>query len=175
MNLLAFDIATSTGVAFGCAGEKPKAWSVDLGKSRSDAAKFAKAQRMARVLVKKYQPDLVAIEAPVGGPKTSHTLVGLWACVTGAATDLGVHVETHNIAAIRKHFLGQHLRTKDLPGLSHAKAKEEIKRAVMNRCRMLGWSVENDDAADAASLWDYACSRHSPSHHITTLGGLFNG
>ena len=40
MKVLAFDIATSTGVAWGVAGETPRATTVDLGKGLSDAKRF---------------------------------------------------------------------------------------------------------------------------------------
>ena len=175
MRVLALDIATNCGVCFGEAGAAPTAWSVDLGKKRSDAARFAKALRMTRHYIGKFKPDLVAVEAPVGGPKTSHLLVGLWACVTGEIECAGVPVLKCDISSVRKHFLGKHLTTKHFPHLQPRLAKLEIKRSVMNRCTALGWSVKNDDAADAAAVWDYACATNHPTHHTTTIGGLFHG
>lgn len=169
MKVLAFDLATSTGVALGHAGQTPRAWSVDLGKERGHAARFSKALRMVRLLTDDFKPDLIAVEAPVGGPKTSHFLVGLSACVTGEAMNQGVRCEKFAINEIRKHFLGKHLTVKHFPHLKSHQAKAEIKRSVMNRCALLGWHVPNDDAADAAALWDYACAKHHP----TTIGGMF--
>lgn len=175
MKVLALDIATQTGCAFGAASTSPLLWSVDLGESRSHNARFAKAIQLTVSLIDKYDPDLVVIEAPVGGPKTSHLLVGLWACVSGAAGHKGKRVEKHDIAAIRKHFLGKHLTVKDFPHLKSVAAKKRaIKSAVINRCNLLGWTPPDDNAADAGALWDYACSIHSMDHHITTIGGLFN-
>lgn len=173
MKILALDIATTCGCAVGEAGGAPRAWSVDLGKRLSDRERFAKTIGLARWACQKYSPDLVAIEAPVGGPKTSHLLVGMWACAMGEATRAGVQVVKCDIPTVRKHFLGEHLTTKHFPGLAPAQATAEIKRAVMNRCRALGWEVEGHDAADAAAIWDYACAVHHPDHHTTTIGGLF--
>lgn len=174
MKILSLDIATNCGVCIGDAGAAPSAWAVDLGKGRSDAARFAKALRMTRHYLGKFEPDLVAIEAPIGGPKTSQLLVGLWACVTAEIENAGVASMKCNIGAVRKHFLGQHLTARHFPGKRPQDAKKEIKAAVMNRCRALGWEVSGHDAADAAAVWDYACATNSPNHHTTTIGGLFN-
>lgn len=173
MKVVALDIATNCGVAFGEAGAAPRAWSVDLGKRASDQARFAKAIKLARWVCVTLQPDLIAVEAPVGGTKTSHLLVGMWACVMGEVHRNEVAVVKCDIPTVRKHFLGKHLTTKHFPHLPPAAAKKEIKRSVMNRCRALGWTVENDDAADAAAIWDFACATHHPTHHTTTIGGLF--
>lgn len=173
MKILALDLATVTGVAIGNAGGIPTAWSVDLGEGRSQNARFANAIRLTQRLCEEHKPDLVAIEAPIGGMTTSHYLVGLWACVVGSATSSGCRSEKFDIASVRKHFLGKHLTVKHFPGMTKAAAKKEIKLAVVNRCGALGWVVRGHDAADAAATWDFACSTHHPSHHTTTIGGLF--
>lgn len=173
MLVMSLDIATNCGVAIGNAGASPRAWSVDLGKRASDQVRFAKAIGLARWACEKYRPDLVAIEAPVGGRVTSHLLVGMWACAMGEVQRHNINVVKCDISSVRKHFLGKHLTTKHFPGLTAPKAKMEIKRAVMNRCSALGWDIEGHDAADAAAVWDYACSKHDPNHHTTTIGGLF--
>lgn len=175
MVILALDIATQTGVAVGSPGSAPKAWSYDLGKGKSDTFRFSRIIRLVQVCVGKYGITHIAIEAPVGGPKTSHLLVGLWACASGSAVALGVPVEKYDISAIRKHFLGRNPTSRDFPTLSKLAATKAIKRQVMDRCALLGWDTPDDDAADAAALWDYACAQRSRSHQMTTVGGLFNG
>jgi Holliday junction resolvasome RuvABC endonuclease subunit len=161
IRVLAFDTATKTGVAFGGAGEKPRAWSVDLGKT-DWPVRFSKTLRMVSHYVETLKPDLIAVEAFVGGPKANSNLVGLVACVQGEAVRLGVPVVSYYPATVRKHFLG---------GI---RSKAPIKAQVYARCRMLGWSVEDLDAADAAALWDYTCSLQSRSHQIASIGGLFS-
>jgi hypothetical protein len=169
MKILALDLATTTGAAFGSPQDVPRSWTVDLGKG--DARKFATALRMTRAMIYKLQPDVLAIEAPVGGPKTSHFLVGLVACVVGTATEAGIEVEQHNIASVRKHFLGYAPQMRDFKG-SSLQQKRQIKALVMNRCRALGWPVEDDNAADACALWDYSMSRRRADHAMRTVGGL---
>lgn len=160
ISVLAFDTATRTGVAFGVCGGKPKSFSIDLGQV-DWAIRFARTLRMTRKLIEQHKPDLVAVEQFVGGPKANTNLVGLVACVQGEACRMGVRVVAYYPATVRKHFLG---------GI---KGNLPIKTQVFNRCRLLGWDVQDTDAADAAALWDYTCSLESRSHQITSVGGLF--
>ncbi len=159
MKVLAFDTATKTGVCFGRAGETPRAWSVALGKD-DWPSRFSKCLIMTAHYIEKFQPDLVTVEQFVGGPKANSNLVGLVACVQGEAQRLGVRVVSYYPASVRKHFLGT------------VKPGGAIKGAVYAKCRLLGWKVEDTDAADAAALWDYTCSRESRAHQITSVGGL---
>jgi hypothetical protein len=69
VKILAADIASRTGLAFGVAGETPRAVTVDLGKRRSDGARFARLLRLTRDAIARFDPDLVVFEAPVGGPR----------------------------------------------------------------------------------------------------------
>ena len=175
MICLAFDVASVTGVAVGDAGGKPRAWAVQLGRGGSEVDRLAKAIRMTSAYVEKFKPDLVAVEAPVGGRDANAFLIGLVACVKGEAARHGVRVVEYYPASIRKHFLGKALTARDFPGKSHAASKAAIKGAVMARCRLLGWDVETHDAADAAALFDYAMALESRSHQVTSLPGLFQG
>ena len=172
--LLAFDVASITGVAFGVAGEKPRAWAVKLGKGE-DAERFAHAIRMTSAYVERFKPDVVAVEAPVGGRDANALLIGLRSCVKGEAARHGCKVVEYFPATIRKHFLGKALTSRDFPGKSKAMAKKAIKGAVIQRCHLLGWDVEGGDAGDAAALWDFACAMESRSHQMTSVGGLFGG
>jgi len=174
MRVLAFDTATKTGVCVGDAGSTPRAWSVDLGKAEWEV-RFARTLRMVERYVTDYKPDLVAIEAPVGGRDANADLIGLIACVKGQANRMGIRTVAYFPASVRKHFLGKALTGRDFPGKSHAAAKGAIKAAVLSRCHMLGWDVNGHDAADAAALWDYTCAMESRSHQITSLPGLFAG
>ena len=176
MLIVALDLATQTGVAVGDPGRPPRAFSVDLGKSKSEDFRFSKALTLTHQLIQEHKPDLIVIEAPVGGPKTSHFLVGLVACVRGCCFNRGVALESHSIAAIRKHFLGGHVTSahyKHLPERARkGAARKDGKDAVMNRCRALGWQVADDNAADAMALWDFAASHKNHAHAVMTAGGL---
>lgn len=177
MIILALDLASVTGIAVGLPGGAPTAWSFDLGAGRSEDHRFSQALVLTHKLIERHKPDLLAIEAPVGGPKTSHFLVGLVACVRGCAFNRKVRIESYNIAAIRKHFVGGHVTSAAYKHLDPKRRKNEARKAgknlVMNRCRQLGWQCDDDNAADAAALWDYACALESRSHQITSIPGLF--
>lgn len=172
MKILALDLATITGAAVGCAGDTPHTWTVNLGVSLPHPRRYARALRMTRVCIEKHKPDLVVVEAAVGGPKASQYLVGLLACVQGQCADLGVPCETHHLASVRKHFLGANPSLKQFKG-NRAQQQKQVKALVLNRCRSLGWPVEDDNCADAAALWDYAQAVRNPVHAVQTVGGIF--
>ena len=169
--IVALDVATLTGVAVGNPGSVPKAWSVSLGKPGNDDSKFSGALVLTHTLIEAHRPRLLAIEAPVGGPKASHLLIGLAACIRGVAENRGVEVHAYPINSIRKHFMGRALAKRDYPALSVYAAKKAMKGEVMQRCRLLGWQVSDDNAADAAALWDFACALSG--YDTTPAGGLF--
>lgn len=174
MKILAFDLASVSGVAFGCAGAKPKAWSVALGKG-SHEERFSRCIRMTDSYIKQFQPDLVAVEAPVGGRDANALLIGMVACVKGEAARHGVRVVEYFPSTVRKHFMGKALTARDFPALNRLAAKKAIKGAVIARCQLLGWEIEGGDAADAAALWDFATSMESRSHQMSSIPGLFGG
>jgi Holliday junction resolvasome RuvABC endonuclease subunit len=174
MRVLAFDIASKSGVCFGRAGETPRAWSVAFGKG-SDEDRFSKAIRMTAAYIAKFQPDLVAVEEPVGGREASALLIGLCACVKGETARQGVRVVGYFPASVRKHFLGKALTARDFPSLNRVAAKKAIKGAVIARCNLLGWQIDDPDAADAAALWSFTCALVSRDHQMTDVGGLFGG
>tara|TARA_R110000868_G_scaffold237132_9_gene491631 strand:- start:37097 stop:37624 length:528 start_codon:yes stop_codon:yes gene_type:complete len=174
MKIMAFDIATHTGVAFGHAGKTPRATTFDLSKrGNSDAARFAKAIQLTRHLLEKYEPDQVFYEAAIGGPKASAFLIGLAACVTGTAADMGVKVQEARIASVRKHFLGKHLTARDFKTLDAKGARAAIKQAVIARCNQIGWQPRTDDEADAMAIWDFGCASLRAAQSVP-VGGLFN-
>lgn len=173
--LVALDVASRTGVAVGEPGGTPRAWSVNLG--TGDDERYANALKLTDRLIREYRPTMVAIEAPIGGSRTSHLLVGLVACIRGACRARGVAVEAHNIASVRKFFLGMHISSVQFQHLPvkarKAAARKEAKAAVMARCRSLGWPAVDEDACDGLALWDFAASRMSHAHGVLTAGGLF--
>lgn len=173
MRVLAFDIATSTGIAYGRAGDVPRVLTVDLGKGLPDEKRFAKAIEMTHDLLDRYKPDQVVYEAPIGGKNSSQFLIGVAACVMGEATRLRFPCKQMYLASVRKHFLGKHLTARDFPALKPAHAKRAIKQEVIKRCVVLKWPVSTDDEADAAALWDFACSTMR-GHQSAPVGGLFD-
>lgn len=171
MIVVALDIATQTGIAVGSPGGKPKAWSVDLGKGRGEDARFSKALVLTHELIERYRPDLIAVEAAIGGKFASAFLIGVVACVRGVAANRGVPVRSYTSGSVRKHFLGRALAKRDFPSLKPAAATKAIKGEVIARCRLLGWEVADDNAADACALWDFACA--TAGFQTAPSGGLF--
>lgn len=175
MKVLAFDIASNTGCAVGEAGGTPICWSVDIGKGKSDALRFSTVLKFTEKCINHYKPDIIAVECAIGGVNSSQFLTGAFACVIGTAAKNKIQIERYTVASIRKHFLGKHLTAKrDFAHLKKKDGKAAIKQCVIDRCGQLGWSVSDDDAADAAALWDFCCAKQQPNHKSKPIGGLFD-
>lgn len=172
MKILALDIATRTGVAFRGPGDNaPRTWAIDLGKGQTEERRFARCLRMVKHYHATLRPDLIAVEAAIGGKHANAYLIGLVACVRAQAAMCGVPVKIYHAGSVRKHFIGKALTARDFPGMSAAKAKLEIKRAVADQCHAFGWHVDGLDEADAAALLDLARAKEGIQSMPT--GGLF--
>lgn len=171
--LLALDLATRTGIAVGDHTGAPTAWSEDLGKGKSEDERFSKALYLTHHLIKVHEPELIVVEAAIGGKTKSNFLIGLVSCVRGCAFNRRIPVEQVYPATVRKHFVGKALTTRDFPGTSHNAAKQAIKQVIIDRCRLIGWQVENGDEADAVATWDYGCSTWVKGYQAKPQGALF--
>jgi Holliday junction resolvasome RuvABC endonuclease subunit len=149
--VLAFDLATKCGVAFGDVTGSPRFLTEVLGNaSEGHPARFSQTLHLTQILIKRHKPTVIALEkalaaGPVGGQERVQIAMGMRACVMGVARMRNVRVSEYPIATVRKHFIGHG----GLPG-------KEAKAAVMARCRALGWDVEDDNQGDACAVWDYA-------------------
>lgn len=174
MKVVALDIATSVGIAVGVAGGNPKAWGKSLGKKSDESRLFSNALLLTDLLIEQFRPDVLVYEGAVGGTRTSHYLVGVIACVRGAAARRGVPAHGYNIGAIRKHFIGKHITSAQYPDLKPSRrklqARTDAKSAVRARCRQLGWGDLSEDAADACAVWDYGCAMLSRAHQSQPIG-----
>lgn len=177
--IVALDLATQTGVAYGLPGSIPTTFSRDLGKGQSENLRFANALRLIDGLIQQHKPSLVVVEAPVKGPRASPFLIGFVAIIRACCAVRKSQVQMYEIATVRKHFIGKHLTSasfKHLPQNQRKNtARKQIKELVISRCEALGWTVEDDNAADAAALWDLACSQNSKAHAAMTAGPLLRG
>ena len=123
----------------------------------SHGSKFTQALRNFLSLIDELNPRLIAIEKPIAaGVKGSEARValafGYRAAAMQAAFAKNRRVEEYSVGSIRKHFIGE-------GKLSRKIAKER----VMDRCKRLGWSCDNDNESDACAVWDYARSRRGVS------------
>jgi len=160
--VLALDIATTSGWA--CDGPPDK-----HGQLRPVGGTFSAPGDMNELgrayirfaehltgLINLHQPAVLAFEAPLvlahGGrtavfttQATTRKLFGLAAIAEYIATLRGLDVYELNVQQVRRHFLGS-----ARPG-----NRVETKRAVMERCRSLGWAPASHDIADAMACWSY--------------------
>lgn len=152
--IIGLDLATTTGVAVGRAGEVPMCETKFLGEAgKSQAARFSQMLRLTKSLIEEHRPDLIAIEKPISaGPVGKEARVqmafGLRGNVLAMANIMGVRCKEYAVQDVRQHFIGE----RNLP---RAVAKEH----VMARCGLIGWSVDNDNEGDAAAVWEYARAR----------------
>lgn len=173
MQIIALDAATYCGVAVGTSGGDPKCWSIDLGDGYSQDARFSNVLSLTQGLIVDHKPDLIVVEAAIGGKNKNDFLIGLVACIRGCAKNRAVRCETVSPATVRKHFIGKALTSADFPGMKPARAKIAIKERVMQQAKWMGWDVPDLDAADAVATWDWACANHVPSYQSKPQGGLY--
>ena len=113
------------------------------------------------------KPGLIAIEAPVLGKSggkvfTSELLVGLAFTADLIAASLNIRAVRAHVQSVRRHLLGNG-------------RPENPKRAVMERCRLLGWSPRDNNEADAMALWLHTKSVHDRTYQPATGSPLFEG
>jgi len=154
--LLALDIAQASGWALGGVNDgapRTGVWLLhgldDWGLDRS----LATLHETVREFCRCHAVEIVAIEAPMMlQGRSAHTALGLISLVAvarAAAQRHGARLRLVHVQTVRKHFVG-------------SGRPDNPKQAVMDRCRLLGWAFEDDNAADAAALWAYAMSVSYP-------------
>lgn len=176
MKILAFDIATRTGIAIGEPNGVPLAWSENLakglGKSPSLDERLSRLLTLTYRLIKEHQPDLVVAEDKIGGQKVNAQLLQMTGCVRGCVANQGLPpVWLIAVSTARKHFLGKAYTAKDFPHLKVKEVRGEIKSMVRQNCRLLGWGDLDEDAADACAVLDYALAMRT-NHQARVAGGL---
>jgi Holliday junction resolvasome RuvABC endonuclease subunit len=165
MNVLALDLATSTGWARGDIGAVPQCGSVQFAaKGSSQLAICGRALEWAIATLVEPLPDVVAIEGllPPGALKKrsneQHELLAhLHGVILGVCFLRGLYkVNKYPLAKIRAHFVNMVVGRKG-----------EAKQMVQAKCRSLGWlATDDDDAADALAVWSYQCSLIDPEQAI---------
>lgn len=180
--ILALDVASTTGVCEGRAGETPRFYTERFGKDgdeHEDA--YGRALVWIATRLALGDVDVVYIEAPLGGAAQGHTtadatfrLVGLWAVLAAACKARRVRYSKISVQTARVAFLGR--------GCGHLK-RDEGKRRAFDMCKLLQWSPNNRDEGDAGAVWYLAATREAPriaqlatpmqQHRVaTTIGGV---
>ena len=149
MTILALDVASSTGWAFGGMNDAPQHGVFSIPPTGDDLGRFG-VTFMAWLSTKcrELRPREIVFEAPILPSKTAlvttrklHGLALLVECVA--------HLEAVPVTEIgnsewRKHFLGAYYPP--------TPTRDELKRAVIAACRGMGWNPRGDDDADALGL-----------------------
>ena len=165
-SVLALDIATTTGFAFGPVGSAAPATALEASagaadpqplsgtkrigsKGTPDGDFYAAYERWLMDMISVNSPDMIVYEAPfVGSGKhinTAKRLLGLAAITEKIASQKGVKIfDAHN-ATVRKHFCGR-----------GSAPRKDLKRMVQEECDRRGWKYSDDNEADALALWDFS-------------------
>jgi hypothetical protein len=165
--VLALDIASTTGWAYGAPGSVPVCGSHRLAKAGTERGEMYRHFRTwLDFLCSAHPPNLIVYESPavpmIMQGKTNIDTIKL---LTGFAEHLEewayqyCELREARVSDVRVHFIGRNMRSVD------ATPK------VMARCEQLGWPVTNHDEGDACALWDYQCGYLRPdlAHKTTPL------
>lgn len=164
--ILALDIATQTGWAYGAPGEVPRAGTIVFGGQGSSLGKAGRGMmRWFSDFLKLFPTDTIYFEAPFDprhmGMKTnmntSRKLLGFAFMLEALAEAKGIFdISECEVKDVRKHFIGCNPKN------------DKGKELVQTRCRQLGWKFDSADAADALAVWSYACAIVAPKTAIAT-------
>lgn len=159
--VLALDLATVTGWALGEPGAVPEHGSYRFARrASSHEAIFGNAMAWATQMIEHHKPSLIVWEAPLStsftrgrtNSDTTTVLHGLPAVIGAVAFRLGVYdVRKAETKDVRNHFLGCNPK------------RVKAKPMVMQMCAARGWSVADDNEADALAVWDFMCALLDPT------------
>jgi hypothetical protein len=155
--ILGLDLATITGWCKGRPDEIPRFGSIRFGKvDASPNAVFGAALQFFSEFLQDEPPDFIMLEkmlppmARKGATNrgTRDRLAGLHGILRGVAFLRGCYdIAEVSVLDVRQHFCG---------------ARNVHKERVFDQCRMLGWAVQDNDAADACATWSFACGLVQP-------------
>jgi hypothetical protein len=168
--ILGLDIATVTGYAIGAPGTVPRCGYIRFGEATASANSIfgAALSWFSDFLKEEPRPTMIMLESmlPMAAMKgethrqTRDRLAGLHGVLRAVAFCRGIHdIGEIGVIAVRQHFCG---------------AANAGKHGVYERCRMLGWPVNDLNASDAAAIWSYACGIVRPDTAISVTP-LFHG
>jgi len=164
-NVLALDLATTTGYAYGPPRGVPTFGSIRFikpGGSRAQAYRNFRTWMDDKWNVRDHQPDLIVYEssnvqfmAGRTNVETIKMLIGLTEHLEEWAHNK-IELREATTAQVRAHFLGQNLKS------------AIAKPMVVERCRSLGWMATTSDEGDALALWNFQCSFLDPEVGVRT-------
>lgn len=171
----ALDLASSSGLAWGPVNGRPHTRTLVLGaKGATAEEKGIKLMLDLRDFFKLVQPDLMVIEKPLNVAiiakmgatfDTMAILYGLPFIARMVCRTSGIHrVAWADVQDVRHHFTGQRTFKEgyDVMRKKKISSRQMAKSATMNVCRLRGWEIDSDDAADAAAAWSWGCAQIDP-------------
>jgi hypothetical protein len=152
-NVLALDLATVSGYAWGKPNGTPKFGHVRLAKAgESRVIAYKRFRLWLDLWCSAHKTEIICFESPVATflPNTSintiKLLIGLCEHLEFWALEHGIELREASVAAVRSHFIGRNLRS------------AIAKPLVLAKCRERGWMAETTDESDALALLDYQIS-----------------
>lgn len=164
--VLGLDLATQTGVAIGRPGEIPKTFSVRLKKpdehrsiAFSNLIAFLSdtfTQHAVVFVAKERMLSLEAFKQIKNAESTVRMTAGIHAVTEAMCIRFNIPWTEAADSTIRKHFIGR----------GRMGTREETKKAVVQRCKLLKIlpdDCNDDNQADAAATHDWACATYGKS------------
>jgi crossover junction endodeoxyribonuclease RuvC len=149
--ILALDLATRTGWAYGVPGGKPIGGVWELPPAALLGRKLASFENQLWDALALHQPRLVMFAASFTQGKAitgAELLLGLSAHVESSCYRHDAEVRKQAESTIRVHVFGK--------GGAQG-SREALKARAMAWCAEQGYRVASDDHADALVVWTYAC------------------
>lgn len=181
--ILGIDLSSSSaGFAYGTPGAAPHLWTVDFLRDGDLHDFYGNLTAYTATFLRDNPVKLIAIEEPLApsamkgrsNHDTTMMTIGGYAIVIGIVKCKKIPYYPVRSETWRKHFIG-------LGRLTHietsAARRKEYKRLAVQRCRQLGWRVDNDDEAEAAGIFDWAGATHMSARpdRLHLFGGKSEG
>jgi len=158
--VLALDLASVTGWAYGPPGANPQCGHLRFGKPGTSRAAIYRTFRqwLDDTWGKRDEiPDMIVYESPaVPSLMSGKTNIDTTRMLMGLSEHLEewaygkTELSEATVSQVRCHFLGSNMKAKI------------AKPLTLERCLDYGWMCETTDEADAAALWDYTCCWLNP-------------
>ena len=154
--VLALDLSTRTGWAFGSAGSGPVHGVWLLGKMSEGGRVFSCLMASLQDAIAVHQPDLVIMEAPLPpqaqtAANTARLQFGLAAHVETVCFEHGVRLEEERAGDVRRAVLGTFRADKS---------------TIIEWCQRQGWTPAEDNDADALVLLRYRLDVEARRHGV---------
>lgn len=174
MKAIYFDLATSTGWAFGAKNEGVKEFGTfELRRTGDRVGPFlVEAHSFIAELIRRFDPVIIGFEAPIlvnpkrqGNKFVPHDTPAKLRKLYGLSGKVEEIAERRRIAGkptICRECSASEVRTHFL-GAGYPRKSEEVNLKLRVKCRERGWRVKNSDEANAVAGLDFLLSLENPA------------